>query len=221
MTMTSPVHCSRIQAGGPARARRAAPEGLATLMQEYLDGSSRAFRRLHAQVAPRMRGAAIVRLSDPWLADDVVQLAFLRAHRARRRFRWRPGNRDALVLSWYVAIARNAAIDVLRHRSRIGARTVSLAAPLEVPREFKDVLASQGHEQDVVEAEARRDTRSAVRRAISRLPPKQREVVELHKLQGLHMAEIARRLGVKEGCLRVRAHRAYRLLAEDLRTVAA
>jgi RNA polymerase sigma-70 factor (ECF subfamily) len=191
-------------------------------MQDYLDGSMRAFRRLHAQVAPRMRGAAIVRLADPWLADDVVQLAFLRAHRARGRFRWRPGNRDALVLSWYVAIARNAAIDYLRHRSRTGARTVSLAAPRsELGCEFAGALASHALEEDVVEAETRRATRTAVRRAISRLPPKQREVVELHKIQGLQMAEIARRLGVKEGCLRVRAHRAYRVLAEDLRTVAA
>ena len=52
-----------------------------------------------------------------------------------------------------------------------------------------------------------------VREAIEQLPPGQREVVKLHKLRGMSMADIGQRLGVRPGALRVRAHRAYKALA--------
>jgi RNA polymerase sigma-70 factor (ECF subfamily) len=55
-----------------------------------------------------------------------------------------------------------------------------------------------------------------VRDAIARLPAGQREVVELHKLRGMSMAEVAERLRLREGAVRVRAHRAYKALARLL-----
>lgn len=55
-----------------------------------------------------------------------------------------------------------------------------------------------------------------VRAAIAQLPLKLREVVELHRLKGMPMAEIAARLQVREGTLRVRAHRAYKARARLL-----
>src|SRR5690606_37424729 len=55
-----------------------------------------------------------------------------------------------------------------------------------------------------------------VRAAIEQLPPGQREVVKLHKLRGMSMADIAQRLGVRPGALRVRAHRAYKAPAGPL-----
>ena len=56
----------------------------------------------------------------------------------------------------------------------------------------------------------------SVRSAIDQLPKSQRDVVTLHKLRGLGMSEIADRLGVRSGALRVRAHRAYKALARLL-----
>jgi RNA polymerase sigma-70 factor (ECF subfamily) len=55
-----------------------------------------------------------------------------------------------------------------------------------------------------------------VRAAIAQLPATQREVVEMHKLRGMSMADIATRLQVREGAVRVRAHRAYKALARLL-----
>ena len=49
--------------------------------------------------------------------------------------------------------------------------------------------------------------------ALAQLPAGQREIVELHKFQGLSMSEIATRLKIREGAVRVRAHRAYKALA--------
>jgi RNA polymerase sigma-70 factor (ECF subfamily) len=67
-----------------------------------------------------------------------------------------------------------------------------------------------------LEREGIEATRQRVREAIDQLPPGQREVVRLHKLRGLSMGEIAERLEVRPGALRVRAHRAYKTLANLL-----
>ena len=55
-----------------------------------------------------------------------------------------------------------------------------------------------------------------VRVAIAQLPSGQREVVELHKLQGMSMAQVSQRLQIREGAARVRAHRGYKALARLL-----
>ena len=55
-----------------------------------------------------------------------------------------------------------------------------------------------------------------IREAIMLLPAGQREVVELHKLRGMTMAQVAERLEIREGAARVRAHRGYKALARIL-----
>ncbi len=56
----------------------------------------------------------------------------------------------------------------------------------------------------------------AVREAIEALPDGQREVVAMHKLEGMPLAEVAERLGIREGAARVRAHRGYNRLRAAL-----
>jgi RNA polymerase sigma-70 factor (ECF subfamily) len=72
----------------------------------------------------------------------------------------------------------------------------------------------------VEEWQVDRDTAAEITRrvheALAQLPAAQREVVELHKLAGLSMAEISERLQIREGAVRVRAHRAYKALARVL-----
>jgi RNA polymerase sigma-70 factor (ECF subfamily) len=67
-----------------------------------------------------------------------------------------------------------------------------------------------------LELERADETAREVLAAVERLPVGQREVIRLHKLEGLPMAEVAERLKVREGAVRVRAHRAYKGLAELL-----
>src|SRR5579884_2095466 len=56
-------------------------------------------------------------LRDPAAAEDVTALAFERAYRRRRTFDRRRGEERA----WLFGIARNAALDELRRRRRLGA----------------------------------------------------------------------------------------------------
>ncbi len=193
---------------------------LQALMEHYIDGDERAFLALHRALQPRVRARLGRMVRDEALVEDLVQQTFMRAHQARSSYQAGPGANDRAVEGWFLAIARNAALDSMRHQFRRDRRHAALEARGElegmgVPTERPNSeLAHLEREREA--AEVRR-----VRAAIDRLPPTQREVVKLHKLSGLPMAEISERLGVRPGALRVRAHRAYRALARLLQPAAA
>ncbi len=183
-------------------------------MDRYVDGDPTAFRRLHARLEPRLRGFLMKLVRDESAVDDLSQLTLLKAHLARERFALQGGNPDGAVQGWYFAIARNVAMDFLRDRYR-GERRRAGAEDEEDP---VATLADEGPnaEQLGQMAEDEAEIVERVRAAIRCLSPGQREVVELHKLRGMSMAQIAERLQIREGAVRVRAHRAYRALARLL-----
>lgn len=197
------------------------PNALATplgaLMQGYIDGDDRAFTEMYRRLKPRLLGLIRRRVSNREAARDLAQVVFARAHRARARFVTPPGrDRDRAVWTWYAAIARNASTDFLRRGYSQRARGVQVNAmgatdPIELLEDD-----SQNPEERILHADREEQIRARVRNAIARLPPAQREVVRLHKLDGLSMREISSRLHVREGTLRVRGHRAYKALVARL-----
>lgn len=189
---------------------------LCALMERYVDGEERAFAELHGLLIPRIRARLSRMVHDAALVEDLVQQTFLRAHQARERFSATPGGHpDRAVEAWYLAIARNVTLDYLRQQYRSDRRHAKLTARGEIEGMGASGI-SVTPEQVQVELEELDGTARRVRDAIAQLPPGQREVVRLHKLGGLSMAEIASRLGVRQGALRVRAHRAYKTLANLL-----
>ncbi len=196
--------------------RKRHPEirGLYELMDRYVDGDPSAFTRLHALLQPRLRGFLMKLVRDETAVDDLVQLTLLKAHLARERFALQGGDPDGAVQGWYFAISRNVAMDFLRDRYRGERRTAggedgdaSVTELADSGPNAEELGQMAEHEAEIVQR---------VRGAIEQLPPGQREVVELHKLRGMSMAEIAQRLQIREGAVRVRAHRAYRALARLL-----
>jgi RNA polymerase sigma-70 factor, ECF subfamily len=195
-------------------AGRTEPKGLFALMDRYCDGDPRAFARLHAALTPRLRGFLIKLVRDESTADDLLQVTFLKAHIARERFCVPGGDPDGAVQGWYFAIARNVALDHLRQRGRRERREVGLGRDDDRELEIADGTASI--EDAAVYFEHSEAVIEQIREALAQLPPGQREVVELHKLQGMSMAEVAERLDIREGAARVRAHRGYKALARLL-----
>ena len=61
-----------------------------------------------------------------------------------------------------------------------------------------------------------RDQIDFVRRAVRRLPEKFRTLIILRFVEGMSAVQIARQLGKRPGAIRVRLHRAYKILREDL-----
>lgn len=184
-------------------------------MERYVDGDRRAFEALHIALAHRLRGFLLKLVHDEPACDDLLQLTLLKAHLARDRFRVPGGDPDGAVQAWYFAIARNVGMDFLRDRHRAKKREVGASndgndpvGTLPDPTPTAEAFGEQVESEAIIVEE--------VRAAIAQLPPKQREVVELHKLRGMSMADIAGRLQVREGAIRVRAHRAYKALARLL-----
>ncbi len=192
-------------------------QGLADQMERYLDGDQHAFRELFDRMAPQIRAQIRGKISDPATAEDLLQQTFMKAHGARDRFATPSGSDpDRAVAVWYSAIARNATIDHLRriYRERAVKLDTSGDAALDLLDSLRDATPSS--EDRAIEREQQLGLAARIRAALSSLPTSQREVVTMHKLQGRPMAEIAEELGVREGTLRVRAHRGYKALATAL-----
>lgn len=192
---------------------------LAPIMQSYLDGDFTALAKLYRLLAPRVRRTVQGRIHDADLVEDVVQQTFVRAHFGRQGFRARTADAvlsDEAVVAWYLAIARNTAIDGVRseqrhRRGRVGVDDDSKELfPLDARSQTVDP------EETRIDDERRAETRARVRAAIFELPASQRDVVVMHKLRGLPMQTVADQLHVRPGAVRVRAHRAYASLAKRL-----
>lgn len=190
-------------------------QGLYALMQRHIDGDWRAFDRLHERLAPRLRAMISRMVGRQQDIDDLVQMTFLRAHLARSRFAPRGSDPNLAVVGWYFTIARNTAMEFLRQQGREARRREQGAA--EDPGSAI-VDETPNVETLAVDREAEAEILERLQAALAQLPPAQREVVQLHKLKGLSMAEISQRLTVGEGAIRVRAHRAYRSLQRLLKS---
>ena len=132
-------------------------------------------------------------LRDRAAAEDVTALAFERALRKRRSFDRGRGTERA----WLFGIARNAALDELRRRSRT-------AALVTDPPD--DAVADPDDEGA--------DRRATVRAALASLDPRDRELIALKFHAGLNNAEIAKVIGTSETAAGTRLHRAVTQLRE-------
>ncbi|MGH1348855.1 MAG: RNA polymerase sigma factor [Nannocystales bacterium] len=190
--------------------------GLHELMERYADGDRRALEQLHRALSHRLWRFLFKFVHDEPACDDLVQLTLLKAHLARARFRVPRQDLKGSVQAWYFSIARNVAMDFLRdrhlsQRREAGGADNGNGSVGALP----DLRPTALEHCEQVESEA--VIAEEVRAAIEQLPSKQREALELHKFRGMSMADIASHLQVREGTVRVRAHRAYKTLARLLR----
>ena len=133
-------------------------------------------------------------------AEDVAQVAWLKAHRARASYSPAMGS----VATWLRSIARNVSLDHLRNARRR-------------PEDLDD--RSDAHTADAVDVGAAIDTARRVataRAALAALPAPQREAVTLMHLDGHDHHTAAALAGCEPGALRVRAHRGVAALRSAL-----
>jgi RNA polymerase sigma-70 factor (ECF subfamily) len=153
-------------------------------------GDREAYQRLLGELLPFVTSLVRGRLADASAAQDIAQDVLLSIHTARHTYR---PERD--LSPWVRAIARNATVDWQRRQARRRRR--------ERPLEDHEIAAP---EPDPAPAE---ELPPPLRRALDALPAAQREAVHLLKVQGLSVAEAARRVGISPGALKLRAHRGY------------
>jgi len=158
-------------------------------------GDESAFAELYDACADSLYAFVAARLGDREAASDVVQAAFLRAVKSRKRFR-QVENPAAYLFQ----IARNEISRALAKRGRVVSGSLS-PADLYLP--------AKESSPSVDDAEA-----AAV--ALARLDADTREVVELKLYAGLTFREIAEVTGRPQGSVATRYRRALASLREWL-----
>jgi RNA polymerase sigma factor (sigma-70 family) len=171
------------------------------LVDRLRAGDAEAVRELYRQYAGAVLTVARAYVSDPGVAEDVVQQTFLNAWRAAGRLE--PGRP---VSPWLYQIARRCAVDAIRRDAR------QLASVRSDP-------TMRGADDPATEFE-RSWQGFEVRRALDALPPPERETVRLAHVEGLTHTEIADRLDVPVGTVKSRLGRAYRRLETALHHLA-
>jgi RNA polymerase sigma-70 factor (ECF subfamily) len=165
-----------------------------------------AFERLIERFESPLYSYAHSILQNPFDAQEVVQDAMMRAHRALTR-QYDEARVAALLLRpWLFRTVRNLSLNKRRNKSH------ALEQPLE---SFDDgrigpFVPSAGSDLE------RREEAELLRRAIALLPVEARELIVLRFMEEMPYAEIARTVGTTEAALRGKVFRSLKLLREAL-----
>jgi RNA polymerase sigma-70 factor (ECF subfamily) len=136
------------------------------------------------------------RVGDPELAEDLLQIVFVKAHAGLGALA------DAeRVRPWLYRIARNAAID--HHRTR------RIGEPL--PEDLPEAPASEGLEPGT-------GLDRCVRPLIDQMPDRYREALLLADIEGLPLREVAARLRLSLSGAKSRVQRGRALLGRSFQT---
>jgi RNA polymerase sigma factor (sigma-70 family) len=156
------------------------------LVERAQRGDHRAFEQLAMASASRLDVVARLITRDPERASDAVQDTLVRAWRDLPTLR-DPDRFEA----WLRRLLVHACMDVLR-RARRWSVEVELA---DVHSGERDITTNVGD-------------RDAIERAYGRLNPDLRAIIVLHYYQDLTLPDVAEALGVAEGTVKSRLHRA-------------
>lgn len=166
------------------------------------DGDKAAYAALLTEIVPYLRALAARRLGTDGEIEDAVQEILVAIHAIRHTY-----DRRRPFRPWLATIASRRVVDLLRRRKHRRRREVELES---------DAAATVGDDMDPARMAARGGDVLAVRRAVEALPHRQREAVELLRLQELSLAEAAAASGQSQGSLKVACHRALKALRNIL-----
>jgi RNA polymerase sigma-70 factor, ECF subfamily len=176
------------------------------LIEKAQAGDQDALETLFSKQSPALYQTALRLVGTPEEAEDVLQEGMLSAFRNLRRFEGR-----SQFSTWLTRIVINAAL--MRLRSRRSRPAVSLDEHLAEDDEmtFADQFPdpSPSPEQIV----ARRELEDLLRQNLSTLSPVLRSAFILREMEGFSTEEAAEELGISQGTLKARLHRAKRQLS--------
>lgn len=173
-------------------------------LEQVAAGDVNAFARLVDRHQQRLHHLCRRMLHDPEAARDAVQEVFLKAF--RKASSYRPGGR---VYTWLYRIAVNHCLNRLRRRRLVRFLSLTPAAGAADPTpELDPADSAPDPDRRLADRERWRRTRSM----IEKLPPGQRAVLVLIKMEGLSYRQTARTLGITEGAVESRLFRAMRTL---------
>jgi RNA polymerase sigma-70 factor (ECF subfamily) len=161
-------------------------------------GDEEALAALYDRYSGVAYAIALRVVRDSGLAQDAVQDAFLAAWRTAAGFDPARGTAS----TWLLTLVHRRAVDIVRREQR--RRTEPLG----------EGAADAGGPVD--EDAVIRDRRRTVQEALARLPPEQRQALELAYYGGLTQSELADRLGLPLGTVKSRMFAALARLRDLL-----
>ncbi len=182
-----------------------------SIIARVLAGDTEAYRHLVDRYKDRVHGVLVRTTGDPALAAELAQDAFVKAYRSLESFRG-----EAAFGTWVVQIGIHGARDHFRRRKREADRgVVSLEAWLE-DRGETIPAASGADDPDALTVLERGEIADRLEEELERLPDAYRTVFVLKHVEGWSYEAIAETTGDSVGSLKVRAHRARKMLKEAL-----
>lgn len=177
------------------------------LVEQVKAGDDAAFGALMERYKSPILNFVFRIIGDAAEVEDVAQDVFVRAYRSMRKPPFR--QTTAAFSTWLFQVARNAALDRIRHRKR--RRAESLAA-MEDKGDFAIGAGRTAGEELVA-----RETGEEIAAAVALLPEEQRTAIILSEYEGLSYAEIAAVLKSSRKSVEARLYRAKQFLRERLR----
>lgn len=201
LTLAFPAAVAKSGAAeGPDEAPRDEPTD-GVLIERVARGDANAFEVLYRRYVRSVFGLALRKLGDRMRAEDAVQETFTAIWRSARTYRRDRGAGGP----WLYAVARNAIVDRARSRAESASETPDAVSYEPGPEERAE----------------RSYVSWRVHRALSGLPQKERDVLELAYYGGLSQNEVAEFLGIPLGTVKTRTraglHRLAGLLEGELR----
>jgi RNA polymerase sigma-70 factor (ECF subfamily) len=167
------------------------------LMGRYQAGDLAAARSLIELVSPNLHRYLAAQSAGRGDADDLLQEVWLRIHRVRHTYQsGRP------LLPWVYAIARRVRVDHYRKSVRTSIREQRW-------EELRDSPTSQAEGSPV----------NALQELLAPLSESEREVLEMMKLSGMSLEEVARATSCSVGSVKQKVHRAYEKLRRTMNPV--
>ncbi len=168
---------------------------LEAMMARYQQGDFGAATNLIERISPQLHRFFLAQSQSRTDADDLLQETWLRIHKVRHTYR--PGEP---ALPWFYAIARHVRVDHYRKsvRTAVGKRQLEAMSTevAPVPRES--------------------DHADGLNALLAPLSESQREVIEMLKVAGMSLEEVARATSSSVGSVKQKVHRAYKKLRETM-----
>ena len=165
------------------------------LARRVAAGDERAFRHVFRRYGPVAKALAVRIVGQPFLAEEIVQEAFLALWRKPDSFREDRGSFRA----WLMATVHHRAVDLVRREEAHRRRAEHFEQDAELNQVGEDVAQSVVDEAETVRARAR------VRLALEEIPQEQRDVLELMYFGGKSQSTIAQELELPLGTVKSRS----------------
>jgi len=168
-------------------------------VERVLAGDTEAFEPIVRRWQDPLVNLAYRFCRDHGRAEEMAQEAFLKVYRSLSMWRG-----ESTFSTWLFAVAAN----VYRSQMR---RIVPASVSIDQATEIADPRAGEA-------PLAQSDRDRAIRRAVTHLPAKYRDVVTVFYFHEMNVEQTSQTLGLREGTVKARLHRARALLSRRLST---